>query len=515
MIYLLTVFGVPLTGGAAVPFRFGTVGYVTKPTDVPSNAYFEERIKDIGAFTKDLYGDSRTYGSTRISFGSCILVNSDGGLDHLNNYAFDGQDYQIDFIPSDKHPFSSKVIIQQGKLRDIEISLSEVNLILKDDLFSLDKPLLDTKYLGNNALPNGIEGTQDDIKGKVKPIVYGEVKNITPVLVNTSKLVYQVSVEPVAEILAYDGGVSLTYHNNFTDLNLFLNHTIPSGNYITLLQQGLVRLHSNPSFQLTCDVKESLISTNNRTGSILSRIAQRVHPDTTINTASVQELDTTAPYTVGAYINDESTALSVMDSIAESVSAYFIYDNSKLFSVGRISEPTGTSSFTFDELNIVKDSLSKERSRDTDRGIPAYRVTVNYLKNYTVLSDTDIAGVVKSSQQGLYGFLMNEVRAVNSTDLTVKDIHPEATEIIRNTLLLSSADAQSEANRILTLYKTRRDVYRFIVRVDYLSNIQSLQIGSIIELKVNRFGLNAGKKFVVLTVTNDFTSNRLELTVWG
>lgn len=515
MIYLLTFFGVPLTGGTPVPFRFANSGYVTTPSDTPSNTYFEERIKDIGAFTKDLYGNSRTYGETKISFGSCVLINSDGGLDYLNNFAFDGQDYQIDLIQNEFQPYSSKVVVQQGKLRDIEISLTEVTLILKDDLFSFDKPLLTLKYLGNNILPNGIEGTADDIKGKVKPVVYGEVKGITPIFVNTSKLVYQVSFLSVAEILAYDGGLSLSNAGNFTDLNTFLNHNIPSGHYITLLSQGLLRLHSNPVFQLTCDVKESLTISNNRTGSILSRIAQVVNPGTIINTVSVTNLDNSSPYSVGVYVDDESTALKVMDELAESVSAYFIYDNTKKFSVGRISEPNVTSDFIFDELNIIRNSLIKERSRDTDRGIPSYLITLNYLKNYTVLSDSDIAGAVKANLPTRYGFLMNEYRTVNSTDITVKNIHEEATEIIRNTLLISSSDAQQESNRLLSIYKKRRDVYKFTVRIDYIDNIQNLEIGDTIELKVNRFGLDLGKKFVVLTITNDFSSNKLELTVWG
>lgn len=514
MIYLLTFFGVPLSGGAEVPFRFAEKGYNTKPSDTPSNTHFEERIKDIGAFTKDLYGNSRTYGETKVSFGSCTLVNTDGALDYLNAYAFDGRDYKIEMIQSEEDSYSTAMVVQQGKLRDIEISLSDVNLILKDDLFSLDKPLLTVKYAGTNILPDGIEGTEDDIKGKVKPLVLGEVRNISPVLVNTSKLIYQVSFEPVAEILAYDGGQSLTNGGNFA-LNDFLVHNVSAGHYVTNLENGLLKLHAPVVFQLTCDVKESLTAADNRAGRILKDMALKVYPLVSINNTSIAALDTAAPYVLGIFIDDESSALENMDMIAESVGAYYIFDENKQFTVGRLLAPSATAVQVFDEVNTLRNSLSKQRSKDTDRGIPAYRVTLNYAKNYTVLTDSDIAGNVKTNLPTRYGLLQKEYRTVNATDNNVLTVHPESPEIIRNTLLISASNAQTEANRLLNLYKVRRDVYTFSVRVDDLINPQNIQIGTTIELKINRFGLSLGKKFVVLTITNDFTSNKLELTVWG
>ncbi|WP_328716773.1 hypothetical protein VO226_16100 [Halomonas elongata] len=64
-------------------------------------------------------------------------------------------------------------------------------------------------YDGSNVLPDGLEGTEDDIAGEPKPQVWGEVRNATPVQVNTSKLIYQVSSLSDCTVTAvYDKGLS-------------------------------------------------------------------------------------------------------------------------------------------------------------------------------------------------------------------------------------------------------------------------------------------------------------------
>ena len=81
-----------------------------------------------------------------------------------------------------------------------------------------DKAHQRVQYLGNNVLPNGLEGTADDIKGKTKPKVYGKVFNIEPMMVNTSKLIYQASDSDVYDIPnVYDKGAALTRGSDYAD----------------------------------------------------------------------------------------------------------------------------------------------------------------------------------------------------------------------------------------------------------------------------------------------------------
>ncbi len=98
-------------------------------------------------------------------------------------------------------------------MEQAEFTREEVRIKLRDKMFDLQKPLQPTKYAGSNALPSGLEGVSD-IKGKPKPVCYGQVYNVPAVCVNTSKLIFQ-----VAAVLAgsacnsvdavYDRGIAL------------------------------------------------------------------------------------------------------------------------------------------------------------------------------------------------------------------------------------------------------------------------------------------------------------------
>lgn len=72
------------------------------------------------------------------------------------------------------------------------------------------------------ALP--IEG-DDSIKGKPRPLCFGKVKNIQPVLVNPSRLIYQVADSPVASVDAVrDRGVALAVGDvSWNDLSIGFN----------------------------------------------------------------------------------------------------------------------------------------------------------------------------------------------------------------------------------------------------------------------------------------------------
>ena len=110
-------------------------------------------------------------------------------------------------------------------------------------------------------------------------------------------------------------------------------------------------------------------------------------------------------------------------------------------------------------------------------------------------------------------FLAAEYREAVATDAAVQTVHLLSPQIIEPSLLITEADAQTEATRRQTLRGVRRDRYEFWTQLN--DTTEDIDLGSIIELTHDRFGLSAGQKFVVLGVDPDGKAGRLTLTVWG
>lgn len=110
-------------------------------------------------------------------------------------------------------------------------------------------------------------------------------------------------------------------------------------------------------------------------------------------------------------------------------------------------------------------------------------------------------------------FLAEEYREAVSTDSSVLTVHLLSPELVRNTTLIVEADAQAEADRIQVLHGVQRDVYEFETPMNASTN--SIDLGTLLLLTHDRFGLAAGQKFVVLGVEPDASRSMLQLTVWG
>lgn len=178
-------------GGSNTVFRYcmGRSGYATHPSDTPA-AYYAGRVLSV-QWARWCHGPMRTFGvpSPGNNGGEVTLINADGALDDLLDYAFDGQALRV--LQGDGGAaYSTFTVLYQGTMDQPELSLDTLTLRVRDGLQNLDVALQPTKYAGSNVLPAGLEGT-DDLKGKPKPILLGWAYNVAPPLVNTSRHIYQ------------------------------------------------------------------------------------------------------------------------------------------------------------------------------------------------------------------------------------------------------------------------------------------------------------------------------------
>lgn len=496
--------------------RYATRGYVTLPTDTPANTYYEPRIQQAGTIERSLFGSRRTSGQSQIGYGAMVLVNMDGGLDELVNYSFAGRSITIRL--GTMNPGTGALTfttVLRGTMEQAELSWQKVTIRIRDRLLDLAKPIQQTRYLGNNTLPNGLEGVAGDLKGKPKPIVFGRVWNIAPPCVNTDRRIYQVhtgsAIQSLGEV--YDRGVPLTVGAAYTS-QADMEANVPAAGQYRLWNDAtagaFIRLGSAPAGLVTVDVLRGAAIANRTVGQLFNQIllASGISAGD-ISSADITALDALAGYECGVYASAEEdiTPLELLDDLCVSAGAWYAVDAQGVFRIGRVSIPTTGSVGTLTAMEIL--AIERVPSRDAGVGVPAWKTKVGYRRIYEV--QNDLASTVTDARKS---FFQNEYRRVEASDAAVKTVNALSPEMEFLTALSSEADANTEAARLLTLYKTRRDMYQVTIRVDAaLASV--LDLGKVVTLQLPRFGMSAGKLFLIIGITTNLRGYQYELTLWG
>lgn len=509
MIYLVEITaGVDSSGNTEI-LRFSSEGYTTKPSDTPANTYYDPRVKTPAEITRNLFSNGTTSGASRVGYGVVELSNVDGGLDYMLPYDYGGRELAIK-IGNHDTDYSTFTTILSGTMEQVEFTFQTVTILARDKLAILELPLQKVEFAGTNSLPSGLEGTTD-IKGQKKPICYGKVYNVQPPIVNTSRLIYQINDSVIYDVTAvYDKGIGLTKGSFYSDISDMETNAPSAGSYRTLSTSSgsYFRLGSPPVGVITCDVTQGNSSSDRTTAQIIEQIALKGGVvSTDINTDDLIALDAINSSEVGIWIFGDESALSAMSQIADSIGAWYGYDASGQFRMGRFDAASGSGDIEITSDNII--SIEAVRPTDTDRGIPSYKVILTYLKNYTVQT-TDIASGVSVDRRSVLQFPNATAFA---QDLTVKDQFILSTEITRPTLLVNAASATAESIRLLGLYKVQRRMYQVQIALDITEHLPDLN--DTVKLTLNRFGLDSGRIFRIIGISSSYAKNRALVTLWG
>lgn len=188
-----------VSGGG--PDSGGTDGYTTGGSDTPAATKYPPRLQQLSMLSRTMFGDRTTSGQSTVSVGDVVLRNEDFGLDRYKRYAFDGR----------------RIVVRRGAVGAaypaafttvLDATMGPptwdgaLALKIRDNQNYLDVPLQTTTYAGDNAAPNGLEGTPDDLKGKLKPVCVCGATNIPPPCVNAPKLIWQVHDGAIYDVTA-------------------------------------------------------------------------------------------------------------------------------------------------------------------------------------------------------------------------------------------------------------------------------------------------------------------------
>lgn len=504
MSYVIEIDAYRLSDGAIETLRYTSGrGFTTRPTDTPPNTYIAPRISQPLLARRDLFDRATTYGRTAAGAGEIRLINADGGLDTLlTGYALNGRALRAWIgLETTTWP-ASWVQVMAGRVDTVGQTGNELVIRLRDELATLDKPLLPTTYAGNNALPAGLEGVADDLKGKRKPRVLGKVINISPYCVNTSKLIYQLSDQACSVTGVFDRGAALTAGAAYATL-ADVQATAPSaGQYrVYAGSEGTyLRLGSTPSGELTCDAAAS----ETRAASQAAAVATAM--GAALASGDVTALNSANSAAVGVWVTDDMSALDALDALLGSLGAWYGYDRTGQLRAARLEAPAASADAVIDPAAVMDVTLVS--TGDGDKGVPAYRIALGYGHNYT--TQTDTAGAAAADRRAWLGQQERTAASENGN----RTIWPDAAEIAVSSYLTASSDAQAEADRRLALYGVARQMLEVRIRAARVT-VQAFDIGQTVSLTWPRFGLATGKRFRVVGLQTNFQNRELLLRLWG
>lgn len=464
-----------------VVLRFADGEYI----DADHN-YYDLRLQQSVLFVNQAFSGAVLQGS-RSGYGQAVLVNTDGGLNYLADYAVDGRTLSISLV--DDGTITQYV---QGTVQQLVFDGTLIRIILRDPQAIIDEVHPQEVYAGNNVLPAGVEGTANDIKGSKKPKVFGKVRSASPILVNSSKLIYQVSSLDADVVAVYDRGAALTLGTSYATLSEMQSVSPAAGEFRSF--EGYFRIGSAPSGTITCDV-DSVADA----GHVFAQIA--AERSIAVEATDVTEANLVGE--VGIFLAEDQTTAALLDSIATSIGFYWFFDVSGVIRLIELATPTSISHV----LNDYEDlEFSRSATGAGSNGLPIYQVRILADKVQEV--QTDLAGSVPAE---MVARLASQYREAKYTNVAVKARHPLSEELVIESCLCHLSDAQAVADRLGALLSVRRDRLQVTARVS-----SRIDIGQGVLVNVKRLLYGAlGRETVVLGQTYDGKRRRVILDLWG
>jgi hypothetical protein len=509
-VYIAEVNGYDPVAEAEVVWKFATgLGYDAGGED----GWYAPRIEKPAALSRSMAGPEG--GRITNSWGEISLVNIDGGIDQMANHYFDGREMTMK-VGFETEPYDSFVTILNAQIEAVAVERERVSVRLRDRSVTLDKPFSSKKYLGDNVLPNGVQGTADDLIDQSVVHIYGRVALMAPVLVNTAKLIYQCNDGYCEFLNVFDAGAYLSRQEpDYTSLEEMQAYEPDSGCYIAWPEGGYFRLGATPFGDISASVAESLDYSEISAAGLLQRVfadSAQNRPDSTQprtgadwHMFDLQKLDEQNAGSLGLIVEGEETTASLLDRICKTVGASWGFDALGALRVVRLDVPTDTPVVTLEENDILRGE------REPDEQVPYWSATVKADKNYLVQDKSRLAGVVS---EGRALWFKNETRDQKIANETVKATRLLSNEVVYDSLFNGIATARAEAKRRLDLYSARRDVLTLTLP-NPLRYSQLVDVGVTIAITLPRLGHIVPKKFIVTSVRPDYERNTLDITCWG
>lgn len=515
--YLIELDAYDMFAGEETTLYFSSSGFNTAADDSLPNQHFTPAIKEPGNYDRAMFSQGTTHGQISVGAGYIELVN-DGQLDGLRNYAFDGYSLRIRTVDTVKPSYDDAVLVFEGTTEQVELSWSKATVRIRDRLAELDVPLQGSLFAGTTIAGgmNEAEGRPDDLKGRPKPTTWGAPQLVPAIEPNMFDRIYAVGQNGLSGISEVrDRGVALTATgSNYASVATLRAASIPAGRYATALSLGLIRTGSAPAGQLTIKPLEGS-GVGQRTAAQIARrmlLTKGLIEGVDFLASDVAALDALNSAEIGYWVGaDEMQALTAVQEVLGSIGGTIMPDRLGIFRMIRFGAPTAHPPITLTHSEILEGGRGIQllATGDQGRGVPAWRVNMRYGRNWSVLSRSDLD---TATTDGFKAFAGEEWRMAVAQAPSVKAAHRLSPELTFDSYFINEADAQDEADRRLGLHAVRRDRLQVPVKSFV---VEQVDLGTVVRLQLDRFGLDAGKPFMVIGIGEKFSTGVTTLDLWG
>ena len=465
-------------------------GWTTSPSDTPANTYIEPRLARTGSLRRSMWAGGALFGAQQASWGTLRVLNGDGALDAWRGYGFDGRAIELWIGEEEGAAFPGGFTsLGQARMLRASMSLSTIEIVLRDRLEDLAKPVCQSVFAGSG----GLEGSAA-MAGRIKPRAYGDTFLVPAILVDDTKSIWFVAENPCASTgqVARVGGVALTLGANYAS-TADLQSTAPAAGQARFYVGGptYVRFETSPAY--TVQVSPGQAKTISGDTPTIANIAAEAGISGASGSAVTPEI----------YVDDpRTTYLEVLTREHQQRPSWFGFDRTQAFVSELVADPTGMSPAL--ELSHW-DLLSIERVPPPGADVPIWRVRTRGRRNYAGHSAMDPAGVD-------YAWL-DYYKTETATDSAVKTKHPRAGELV----LDAGGNYVGGAAEHLDLHGVDRDAYRVSLRMTsgLYAGLVGLDLNDCVLLTHPRLGLSAGRKLLVTEIAIDFGREGVDLLLWG
>lgn len=504
-------------GAAATIYPAATHGRTTLPTDTPANTYVPGKFTGQVQNQLALFAGADPSARGAAAFGELILSDPDGELDSLFGYGWDGATVEIRRgLETDL--FSSFASVAKFTAAGLVPDLREKRLRLRSLSWLLESAELHgQRYTG----AGGIDGDAT-LAGRLKPYAVGWVFNITPVFINTTSLIAQVSFSSIAAVSAVrDGAVALSFSADYATYALLAAATVAPGAYATCLASGLFRLGAAPVYGITADIQgdadiiASVVGPTTR-GTIVRRIATgigtvRFNDTEQIDYRAFTDFEARQPAAVGWYWDGSqeiSKAAAITEVLAGCLGWWLVRPNGQL-SIGQAEDPAlYSASFTLDYPATGSAEVRLGEPTITDVLPPRRATFIGYRFNYTQQTQDRLATSVSQADALIYS---QPARYSGLIDQYLANNYPNSPVVyVANSGYRDAADALTEAQRQTTLFSVTRYRYAVPIVMDPLADVvgQRAQIRNL-----SRLGWGTSKQFLACGI--DAAGSDVKIHFWG
>jgi hypothetical protein len=517
MIFAIEIQGFNLTTEAVETLYFSTAPLVTGAADTPAHTAFDAGVGRMSWMGANLFRDGATYGASQVTPAEIEVKNADGRLDGLLGYAFGGRPIVVRSGEAGAAYPGAWTAVIVGTVEQPTYTEHALTFRVRDRTELFRRPAQPNVYAGNNSLPNGLEGTTDDLKGQRKPLVFGYVLNAPMPCCNTSRLIYQAHDGAVVDVPAvYDAGVALTKGTDYTN-QADMEATAPAaGHYRVWPAGGYVRLGSTPAGQITADIEQAT-GTDADLAAVFAAVVAAAEADTgetiTVNSTDLAAINAVRPYRCGVWATG-MTYLQALDLLA-GAGIWYHFDALGELRLGRlIYAYSGPSRRVLTGGDIIK--IEVVSTRDESGGVPVRRVLVDYARNWTV--QRDVAGSVSAARRAWLAQEWRTYKRDNPPGLS--DRYILSPEMRIQTALVDAADVSYVAAAVANMYGLPWKLLRVTANLPP-AEMDDLRVGVSVPIYYPRWGLDrypaaiGGTYFHIVGLNVDMRTGNIEMLLWG